>query len=65
MRVTKTGRELFDAHGYFGKSCAACFSNSHTSKCGLHKKERPINLGKNWKWEEKERKEREREIRVQ
>ena len=26
------------------KKCASCFSNSHTSECGLRRKERPFNL---------------------
>ena len=43
MRITKTGRKLFDAH-LDTKACAACFNNSHTSECGLRRKERPINF---------------------
>ena len=36
----------FDAHIFFildRKSCTACFSNSHTSECGLRRQEYPIN----------------------
>ena len=48
MRITETGRELFDAHIFFtldnhGEPCAACFSNSHTAKSRLRRKGYPIN----------------------
>ena len=45
MRVTKTGRALFDPHRFFTlkrKSPALRFSNSLTSKRVLCRKERPI-----------------------
>jgi len=38
MRITKTGRARFSLEG---KKCAPCFSNTHTSKTGLHRKEYP------------------------
>ena len=41
MRITKTGPKLFGAHRFFTlkkKSCATCFSKSHTSKNRLRRK---------------------------
>ena len=41
MRITKTGRALFDAHRFFtleSQSCVPCFGYSHTSKCGQRRK---------------------------
>ena len=47
MGITKTGRELFGAHGFFTlkrKLRTTCFSNSQTSKIGLRKKEPRVHL---------------------
>ena len=41
---TKIGRALFDAHFFNPRKevVRARFGNSHTSECGLRRKERPI-----------------------
>ena len=47
MRITKTGCARFPNESkkfVCVKNFALCFSNSHTSECGLRRKERPIEL---------------------